>query len=285
MPIVDRALGQAVPAGAWDAVFYRATHDGPTSNDDGLDTGFATHFPAIKGRRGAYHFAHPAASPASEQAHRFVSTVLANGFRVGVDLWALDIEQYPETGLGPWIAEFMTICTQLLGDRGFLYVGWPYFVTHVSHQDFSLLHRYRWWLPDYGPNDGKLHPISSGEPFLPVLHQFTSNPFDTSAIVSTAAWSALWTPGVTVHQQFTPPLQVISRTFFEHPKLGRCFAELGPDGGVFCEPANAYVGGVNGQGYFKGRKAARIVARTPVGYTIIDTAGEKYNFPDAAHGG
>lgn len=275
MTIVDRALGQAVPPGPWDAVFYRATHDGPTSNDHGLDTGFATHFPAITGHRGAYHFAHPAASTPSEQAHRFIATVLASGFKVGTDLWALDIEQYPDTGIGPWIDQWMSLVKGSLGDRGFLYVGWPYFVTHVSHTDDTLLRRYRWWLPDYGPNDGGVHPISSGEPFLPVLHQHTSNPVDKSVVTNQAAWSALWTPGVTVHQEFNPPLEVISETMFVHPTLGRSHVSLGPDGGTFCSPRNAYMGNVVGKPYFKGRKAARVIAVAD-GYQIIDTAGEKY---------
>lgn len=286
MTIVDRALGQSIPSGAWDCTFYRATHDSPRSNNGGLDTGFATYWPGIQGIRGTYHYANPDAGPAVEQAKLFCDRVLSQGWRSkatsvqhpGGDLWALDMEgdvNLRGTALVAWIDAFMSYTRSKLGDRGFLYIGFPWYVTHVSHTDFRTLQRYRWWLPDYGPNDGHEHPISMAEPFPPVLHQFTSNPFDQSSIVNHTVWHDLFDPEVIVHQEFNPPLSIISETMFDHPDLGRCHVGLGPDGGTFCSPKNAYMGNVVGKPYFKGRKAARIVA-VKGGYQIIDTAGEKY---------
>lgn len=199
--LVDRGVGQDVPAGAWDAIFYQATHDAA-----GLDIGFAPTWPTLPGVRGAYHFARPGESPGAAQAKLFCDRVLALGWRAKSDLWMLDIEVDGLSGapLEAWIIAFMEYAKAKLGDRGFLYIGFPFYVTHVSHVDFTLLQRYRWWLPDYSVNDGSLHAIQGGEPFLPVLHQFTSNPFDKSVIVDTAAWVALFTAPVPAPKP-TPP--------------------------------------------------------------------------------
>lgn len=288
--IVDRALGQSIPAGAFDATFYRATHDGPASNDNGLDTGFATVFPTIKGVRGAYHYAHPAASSATEQANRFIRVVTATGFKVGTDLWMLDAEKYADlTGpaLAAWIDDFMEIVSAALGDRGFLYMGFPYFEANISKGDFTLLRKYRWWLPAYGKNDGTDHGVTPGLPVTPVLHQYTSVPYDRSNIVDFTRWHDLFDPGVVMHPQFNPAIKVVSVTEFLHPKLGVAFAAVQADGSVFTVPSNAYLGGMNGSPDFKGRSATHIVdARTTKpakrgnsGYVIYDVQGEAYG-PD-----
>lgn len=282
--IYDRAFDQPLPDGAWDAGFVRATHDGPTSNDDGFDTGFDAHWKALASKpypRGAYHFAHPAASPAAEQAARFINKVRSQGFRTGVDLWMLDIEQYGDLNgpaLAAWIREFMAACTHALGDRGFLYIGLPYFREHISTGDYSLLHETRWWIPAYGSNNGVNHPLDA-MPVVPVIHQFTSNPFDKSVIVDNTRWHDLFVPEVIVHQEFNPPLRVVSSAEFQHPKLGKCFVEIQSDGSAFCTPRNAYLGGMNGDANFKGRTAAQvhgIAEGVKVGYVIVDTKGEAY---------
>lgn len=276
MTVVDRAFDQPIPPGAWDAVFVRATHD-----SSGLDTGFVAHWATLRTTnqvRGAYHFAHPGGSSGAAQGKLFCDRVISQGWNPKRDIWALDLEYYPETNLGPWVDEFMRYCIGKLGDRGFLYVGWPYFVTHVSHQDFSLLHRYRWWVPAYGPNDGHDHGSDPSWPVAPTLHQFTSNPFDQSSITDLREWQSLFIPEATVFAEFNPAIRVVSKCLFHHPTLGVCAADVQSDGSVFCTPGNAYLGGMNGSKDFKGRTAKRIVAFGQNGYTIIDATGETYHF-------
>lgn len=189
MTIIDRALGQNIPPGKWEAEWYQATHD-----TAGLDVGFASHWPSMGPVRGAYHFARPGASSGASQATLFVSRVKVCGWQPGKDLWMLDVEVDGLNGqaLHDWIVEFMETAKASLGDRGFLYIGFPFYVTHVSHKDFSLLQRYRWWLPDFGPDDGTEHPIQGGEPFPPILHQYTMIPFDQSSIINRAEWDKLF---------------------------------------------------------------------------------------------
>ena len=171
----------------------------------------------------------------------------------------------------------MEYATSKLGNRGFLYIGFPFYVSHVSAQNFDLLHRYRWWLPDYSVDDGRLHPIQGGEPFQPVLHQFTSKPYDQSIIVNATAWHDLFAPEVIVHPEFNPPRQYVSKTLFEHPTIGTAEVDVAADGSIFAAPGNAYLGGANGKAYFKGRRAARVV---PIkgGYRIISTSNEHYDY-------
>lgn len=279
MTIVDRGLGQAVPAGWFDATFYQATHDSV-----GHDIGFAVWWPKINNVRGAYHFARPGASSGASQAKLFCDRVLSLGWRAKSDLWALDIEVDGLSGaaLAAWIDDFMRYATSKLGDRGFLYIGFPFFVTHVSHTDFSMLRRYRWWLPDYGVNDGLEHPLGAGEPFQPVLHQYTSKPYDKSTIHDATAWHNLFAPEIKVQPEFNPPRQYVSKCLFTHSDKrkginGVCEVDVAADGSVYAVPGDAYLGGANGQAYFKGRRAARVTAITG-GYRITDTAGEHYDY-------
>lgn len=52
---------------------------------------------------------------------------------------------------------------------------------------------------------------------------------------------------------FDPPLQVLGWCLFPSSKTGgTALAAVGPNGEVFCEPANAYQGGANGKTYFVG---------------------------------
>jgi hypothetical protein len=83
----------------------------------------------------------------------------------------------------------------------------------------------------------------------------------------------------TVMAQFDPPLQIVSWCTFRHATHGQAVAAVAADGAVFCEPSAAYVGGANGKPYFRGRRAARIVA-TAGGYEIVATSGERYRYPE-----
>jgi GH25 family lysozyme M1 (1,4-beta-N-acetylmuramidase) len=183
----------AIAPGAWGFIFCRATHDGL-----GVDLMFDEHFPnalARAPRRGAYHFAKPIVSSGAAQAQHFAQVCIANGFRVGVDLWALDFEA---NALGSqaanvaWIREFMATARALLGGRAFLYIGWPYYGESCGG-DVSLLHESPWWLPAYGPNDGQPHTYTA--PFVPCVHQYTSrggpnlSGLDVNSVLDTALWT------------------------------------------------------------------------------------------------
>lgn len=185
-----------IAPGAWEFIFCRATHD-----VTGVDKKFAQHFPAALARssvRGVYHFARPNGGSPTTQAQHFATVALGNGFRVGVDLWALDFEA---NALGDhasnvaWIRAFMGIARAALGARGVLYVGWPYFVETCGAENAELLHEFPWWLPAYGVNDGQPHTYQA--PFAPVLHQFTSRGgaggagLDVSRVIDPAVWGAL----------------------------------------------------------------------------------------------
>lgn len=274
----------AIAPGTWDFIFARATHDGL-----GVDLMFDRHFPNAltrSSRRGAYHFAKPIVSTGAAQAQHFAQVCKANGFRVGVDAWALDFEA---NALGShaanvaWIRDFMATARTLLGARGLLYVGWPYFVETCGEENLALLHEHPWWLPAYGPNDGQPHTYSA--PFIPCVHQYTSrggvnlSGLDVNRVLDTAAWARLFTSEVLLHSQFAHALGIVSWCQFTHPTLGpKCVAAVDTSGAVFCLPADAYLGGANGKPYFAGRHAATITAATPTGYTITDTAKEPYHF-------
>lgn len=184
----------AIAPGAWDFIFCRATHDGL-----GDDLMFPTHFANARARTarvGAYHFAKPTASSGAAQAQHFAQVCIAHGFRVGVDLWALDFEA---NALGShaanvaWIREFMATARALLGGRAFLYVGWYFFTGSCGAENVALLHESPWWLPAYGVNDGQPHTYSA--PFVPCVHQFTSrggpnlSGLDVNRVLDTALWA------------------------------------------------------------------------------------------------
>lgn len=183
----------AIAPGSWDFIFCRATHDGL-----GDDLMFDQHFPnalARTARRGAYHFAKPTVSRGAAQAQHFAQVCIANGFRGGVDLWALDFEANRLADAAEniaWIRDFMATARALLGGRAFLYIGWPYYVESCGG-DVTLLHESPWWLPAYGPNDGQPHTYSA--PFVPCIHQYTSrggpnlSGLDVNRILDTALWA------------------------------------------------------------------------------------------------
>lgn len=78
---------------------------------------------------------------------------------------------------------------------------------------------------------------------------------------------------------FDPPLPVAAWTLVPGGLVA-----AGPDGSVFCEPPTLYKGGANGQAYFAGRKVAQVRPRlyadgSYLGYTLVATSGETYNYP------
>lgn len=78
-----------------------------------------------------------------------------------------------------------------------------------------------------------------------------------------------------VAPMYSPPLQVVAD--LKAPTGGAW--GLGPDGAIYGFGGAPYYGGANGQPYFAGRTAARLEARADGGYDIIDTAGERYQYP------
>lgn len=280
--IYDRAFTQTLPAGSWDAGIVRATtaHDNAGAATD-VDEGFVAHWAELASKpyvRGAYHYANPdGRDSATTQASIFAHTLLIHGWRKGKDVWALDLEgavQRHGADLTVWVRSFMATAKALLGDTSMLYVGWPWFES--SGADISILHEYRWWLPSYGTNNGLDHGVTPGLPVTPLLHQFTSNPFDKSNIVNATAWHEMFLEG-TVAAQFNPPIPIVSWTQFRDRKGRTSVAGVNPQGAVFCMPADAYMGGANLKAYFTGRTAARIYANPKgAGYIIEDTARETY---------
>lgn len=197
---IDISAAQAtVPEGGFLFIVHKATE-----GHDYTDPQFASRFPTFTGLRGAYHYARPGDGFSGvQQADFFVATVLRSGFVPGVDLWQLDCEGTGnETVDGPtwtfFVNSFMREATQRLGARGFLYVGAFFEPTAFA----TLTTSYPWWLPDYGVNDGSIHPLSAVGA-NPVIHQFSSAPFtvggfsgplDRNVINDEAAWERLVPP-------------------------------------------------------------------------------------------
>jgi hypothetical protein len=288
----------AVP-GDWLFVVVKLT-EGQTVVNPKADAQwrFAQGFPF----RGFYHYARPAVSDGRTQAQTFAVQALARGFRKGIDWWQLDCEGDGNDGVnaGQWTAfvnDFFATGRQLLGGMGFLYASRAFMPDAFG----ALCARYPWWLPDYGPFDnGQLHPLPPG--VEPVIHQFTGNGLDLNVIHNPQALAVLLVaanPKATVptlpkvRQEFDPAPRAISLTVFQRPTGGNATggyaaAQLNSDGGVYCDPPDAYLGGVNGKSFFVGRTPALIRQPTAAegspgtGYVIVDTAGECYRFPTSA---
>lgn len=198
---------------SWDFVFCRATHSDGTPSVDGK---FSQHFAdALQhGKlRGAYHFADPPQSSAVAQAAFFVATCLSNGFVPGRDLWALDIESGGGKMQGAldnvqWVADFMKAAGVVLGGRAFLYTGWPWAESMFGIYAEVTLRKYNWWLPAYGPNDGKEHAYNA--PDVPVLHQYTSlggaggSSLDVNSITDAGAWQRIVGAALPTHPAPAP---------------------------------------------------------------------------------
>lgn len=166
---------------------------------DGLqfaDPEFPRRFPTTGGLRGAYLYARPWESDGRTQANHFCDLALVAGFKKDVDLWQLDAEDGENAGVnnGTWrqfITDFMWQAFARLGKRGFLYAGWPFL---EAHGITDLVKTFQWWLPDYGPNDGQVHPPQTPADVTPyvVLHQYTSaGNLDQNVVASQDRWNAL----------------------------------------------------------------------------------------------
>lgn len=189
---IDISMFQAtVPEGPWLFVVHKATE-----GHSFQDPKFAERFPTFTGLRGAYHYARPGESDGADQANHFADTVLAAGFKPNVDMWQLDCEDGENAGVAwqPFIADFMAVAIQRLGNRGFLYAGYPFVQAHGLSQAVS---DYHWWLPDYSVNDGNVHNPQVPSAFQPlvILQQFTSaGNLDQNVVRNAATWKAITQP-------------------------------------------------------------------------------------------
>jgi GH25 family lysozyme M1 (1,4-beta-N-acetylmuramidase) len=189
----------SVPAGDWLFIVHKATE-----GLDYVDPDFKARFPTLNGNglRGAYHYARPTdAYSGVQQAEYFAVAVLSSGFRPGVDLWQLDCEATGNESVGDagwtlFVNDFMHHATQMLGNRGFLYVG-AYFSIGAFTE---LVRQYNWWLPDYGVNDGEVNPFAGTLVATPMLHQYTDcawgsfGPLDRNVVNNEQAWAFMFPP-------------------------------------------------------------------------------------------
>lgn len=250
---------------------------------------------AARTTRGVYHYARPALSSGTVQANYFCDQALAIGFHPGVDIWQLDAEAGENDGLSgaTWrrfITDFMAVATARLGRRGFLYAGWPFL---VGFGLTDLPFKFMWWLPDYGPDnsavDHGLDDLPAAVRGLVVIHQFTSfGNLDQNKIINELAYAqpTIAPGGKTVDFRFNPPID----TLVDALVTSEGAWGLTADGGIFTF-SGQFHGAPNGQAYFAGRLAARLVvpgtvvanANPPLKnypasavYEVIDTAGERY---------
>lgn len=186
-----------IPSGPWLFAVH-ATGDGLNF----VDPAFKVRYESLRMIApivGAYHYARPAQSDGVVQAQHFAQLCLAAGFKPGIDIWQLDAEGGENDGVtgGQWrtfIDQFMQEATKTLGDRGFLYVGWPF---AMQNGLTGILGRYNWWLPDYSINDGQVHPVQAPPLFAQyvVVHQFTSHGgLDQNVVLDVKQWNTIFAP-------------------------------------------------------------------------------------------
>lgn len=200
---ISAAQGSVAP-GPWLFVVHKATE-----GHDYVDPRFKERYATLASPpalRGAYHYARPGDGfDGKAQAQFFAVTVIAAGFKPGVDMFQLDCESMGNFGVNgaawaAFIEAFMLEATKLLGKRGFLYMGWPWAVTTLGAAlATQLVGKYPWWLPDYGINDGQVHSVSA--PFEVwgdiVLHQYSSfGALDRNVIGNAAKWAQVTAPPV-----------------------------------------------------------------------------------------
>jgi hypothetical protein len=276
--------------GPWEFVVVKLSEGSGTPNPR-----FDAQWQAAKRTtRGVYHYARPALSGGARQANFFADKALAAGFRPGTDLWQLDAEDGLNEGVGNWhqfITDFMAVALERLGHRGFLYAGWPFL---VAHRCTDLPAKFKWWLPDYGPDNGQYHEPSPAVPMnLVVIHQFTSHPMDQNRVINQTAYAfaAPTPPPKPPKEKLVPqyrPAFVCAGVLQDTPQ-SPARAGVQPDGAVFVWDAKlGYHGGANGKDYFRGHEAAELVhpnaAEKAAGkvYVILDTMGHRYAFPEAS---
>lgn len=104
-------------------------------------------------------------------------------------------------------------------------------------------------------------------------------PYDRADNIHTHVHVAVhlgWRPPVPeVHPMFDPPLPGFI-AWLNAPAGGGW--GMAADGAIYALGGAPYYGGPNGQPYFVGRTANRLVARTDGGYDIFATSGERYQY-------
>ena len=117
---------------------------------------------------GGYHFAqpdqHPGVSGAVAEATYFVG--LLGKVKPGDLRPVLDLE-VGSGNLTAWAGAFLARVEKLTGVRPLLYT---YTSFAKAHLNMRVLSGYGLWVADYGPNDGKEHPVS----ITNIEHQYTS---------------------------------------------------------------------------------------------------------------
>ncbi len=139
------------------------------------------------------------------------------------------------------------------------------------------------WIAHYGPNNGHPPNIQPPTAAWPRYHLWQYTSVGTVAGTAANCDLSLFNGSLDdlrqmvkegVRPMFDPPLQIVAWCLIPGGLVA-----VAPDGAVFCEPANLYQGGANGQAYFIGHKAARIQPNARGGYDIIDTHGSNYSYP------
>ena len=113
-------------------------------------------------------------------------------------------------------------------------------------------------------------------------YEFTGSPADARALVAklgdAPVLPARMGPEEKVKFMHDPPLVLEPIVASMAWKGGGCL--LAASGAVYAFGGAPYLGGANGQAFFKGRRAAQIENRTDRdGYVLIATSGERYAFP------
>jgi hypothetical protein len=88
---------------------------------------------------------------------------------------------------------------------------------------------------------------------------------------------------VGISPDIQPPAPIVALCTFTHPTLGTAAAAVTDNGAVFCDPANAYMGGPNSDpaaAWEAGSRHGVDIKANPngAGYVIEDSAGETYTY-------
>jgi hypothetical protein len=261
--------------GDWLFVVVKLTEGTHVANTSvAAQWAFASRYP----NRGFYHYARPHHSSGAAQADFFADQALARGFRPGVDMWQLDVEGMlnEDVSGAEWAAfvpAFMNRALARLGQRGFLYVGQFFHAEALA----PYTNTYRWWLPNYGPNDGNVHQLPGG--VKPVIHQYSSaGGLDRNVIVDPSRFFT--TPPVPIKPKVMADMD-LSGKFVSYLRLRQGAWLLSEDGGIFTLEGHFY-GAPHGKPYWHGRKGARLranpnlIARVRHPYVVVASSGETY---------
>lgn len=134
---------------------------------------------------GFYHWVEPWVD-ARAQADYFTATIGTLGTW---SFWALDCEDgsrpASDAEWGNSVSQIDQRVTASVGPHGLIYVG------RFFHPNSLLpLAHGRWWLPDYGPNNGQQHVLAAG--VTPVVHQYSSaGGLDHNIVLDESAWQRI----------------------------------------------------------------------------------------------